>query len=194
MQSVIYNLQRVTYSVIILFILGLTGCSDDQAPKGSTTTTTLPPQPSSSLVLGQVDFANSTANLVDASGFSSPGGIAVDQSISPNRLYIADTQNNRILRYNNVTTLINGGPADVVIGQADSNSSFCNQGGTPSAATLCRPAAVAVDGSGNLYVADTVNNRVLVYTGTISTGMDASIVLGQQILVRVMPAVWARVL
>ena len=135
--------------------------------------------PQAGLVLGQVDFAKNAANLVDANGVLSPGGIAIDQSVSPNRLYVADTENNRILKYNDVTALINGSPADIVIGQADFNSYLCNQGGAAGANTLCNPGAVAVDSSGSLYVADTQNNRVLVYTGTISTGMNATIVLGQ---------------
>ena len=118
MQRTAHNLQRATCSAIILLILGLAGCSGNaQAPPGTTTTTTLPP-PQASLVLGQVDFAKNAANLVDASG-EEFGGIAVDQS---NRLYIVDTENNRILKYNDVTALINGSPADVVIGQADFNS------------------------------------------------------------------------
>lgn len=164
--------------MLLCLLIVLAGCSDDQTTGGSTTIATLPPH-QSNLVLGQVDFIKNAANLVDAAGVFSPGGIAVDKSVSPNRLYIADTQNNRVLGYNDVTTLINGGPADIVIGQTDLNSSFCNQGGTVGANTLCVPGAVAVDSSGRLYVADTQNNRVLVYTGPISTGMNATAVLGQ---------------
>ena len=35
---------------------------------------------------------------------------------------------------------------------------------TTGAGSICNPAGVAVDGAGNLYVADTVNNRVLEYS------------------------------
>ena len=53
--------------------------------------------------------------------------------------------------------LVNGKGADLVLGQPDFLSYYCNQseaGFTPSNATLCDPAGIAVDNAGNLYVAD----------------------------------------
>ncbi len=150
------NLQRVTCSLIIFFILGLSGCAEEgQAPLTPTTTTTTLPPPQASLVLGQVDFAKNTANLVDASGFFSPSGVAVDATAGV--LYVADAENSRILGFSSLSALSTGTPADIVIGQADLDSSLCNQGGTVSPTTLCNPRGVAVDSSGHLYVADTEN-------------------------------------
>jgi len=44
---------------------------------------------------------------------------------------------------------------------------------------LATPSGVAVDGAGNLWVGDTVNNRVLRYSVPISSGMSATLALGQ---------------
>lgn len=52
-------------------------------------------------------------------------------------------------------------------------------GQTTSATSLCGPESVAVDGNGNLYVADSYNHRVLLYQPPFSNGKAASRVLGQ---------------
>ncbi len=85
---------------------------------------------------------------------------------------------------------MNGAPADLVIGQSDFFSAGCNQNrtdaaGNPLAAanTLCLPQGVAVDPSGNLYIADSNNFRVLGYAAPFSSGksagQSADLVLGQ---------------
>ena len=70
-----------------------------------------------------------------------------------------------------------------MIGQPDLYSSACNQNGPEGANTLCNPQGVAVDKSGNLYVADYNNSRVLKYTPPFLSGhvanQAASVVLGQ---------------
>ncbi|WP_333647514.1 hypothetical protein [Candidatus Binatus sp.] len=91
-----------------------------------------------------------------------PQGVAIDASTTPNGLYVADRSNNRVLGYKDAATFVNGGPADLVIGQPDFYSTASNSGGT-SGSSLYNPVGVAVDGSGNLYVADSGNNRVLEY-------------------------------
>src|SRR5208282_2079126 len=92
----------------------------------------------------------------------SPVTVAIDTSVTPNRVYVSDYNNNRVLGWNDVATLTNGETADLVIGQPDFTSSAPNNGGE-SASTLDLPQGVVVDGSGNLYVADFGNNRVLEY-------------------------------
>ncbi len=78
-----------------------------------------------------------------------PNGVAVD---SLGNLFIADTGNNRIRRVDT-----NGNIWTV----AGTNSTgFGGDGGSATNATLNGPRAVAVDGIGNLYIADTVNNRI----------------------------------
>jgi hypothetical protein len=90
--------------------------------------------------------------------------MAVDQS---GNLYVADSSNNRVLVYNTPFNAASGEPgagdasADFVYGQGGAfTSRNCNPSGA-SATSLCNPAAVALDGAGNIYIADSSNNRVL---------------------------------
>ena len=69
--------------------------------------------------------------------------------------------------------------ADRVIGQADVwRGSACNSGGV-SASSLCVPFDAAVDGDGNVYIADLNNNRVLGYFSPLTTDFVADLVFGQ---------------
>ncbi len=136
-------------------------------------------------VLGQFDFSHKIANLVDAKGFNGLAFLAIDTSTTPNRLYVADGANNRVLGYKDVTTFTNGGGADLVIGQPDFISGASDNGGV-SAESLSQPAGLAVDVSGNLYVADQSNNRVLEYNTPFAgcgsfpcVGGSANVVFGQ---------------
>ena len=115
-------------------------------------------------VLGQDNLMHNVANLVDAQGLYAPQAVAIDASATPNRIYVADFDNNRVLGWNNAASFTNGDAADLVIGQPDFLSS-CATGpaDTVSASSLCGPEGLAVDGSGNLYVADIGNSRVLEY-------------------------------
>lgn len=89
---------------------------------------------------------------------SNPQGVAVD---SVGNIYIADTYNNRIRKVSNgiITTVAgNGSPG------------FSGDGGPATGASLYEPVGVAVDASGNLYIADSANNRIRkVSSGTITT-------------------------
>jgi sugar lactone lactonase YvrE len=94
-------------------------------------------------------------------------------------LAIADTGNNRVLIYNTAVDQI-GNPA-AVLGQPDFLSGGANRGaGMPAANTFNIPGSVAKDSAGNLYVADAGNSRVLIFRPPFSTGMKASVVIGQQ--------------
>ena len=118
--------------------------------------------PGADRVLGQIDFIKTAANFVDSIGMDAPAGVAIDRSAG--HVLVADTQNNRVLGWKSIAAFVSGGAADLVIGQPDFNSSGCNQNApAPDAVSLCQPIGVAVDGSHNLYVGDTRNNRVLVF-------------------------------
>jgi uncharacterized protein (TIGR03437 family) len=85
-----------------------------------------------------------------------PSGVAVD---SGGNLYIADVGNSRIRKVSNgvITTVAGGG-----MQSGDS--------GPATSAEMSGPAGVAVDSAGNLYIADTLDNRIRkVSNGVIST-------------------------
>ena len=130
--------------------------------------------PVASLVLGQMDLAHNGVNNPTAAALQLPQGVAIDSSASPNHLYVADSVNNRVLGWANAAGFTNDQPADIVIGQPDPLSVNCNDGlavgdfNGLGADSLCDPADVAVDGAGNLYVADAGDHRVLEYTSPFS--------------------------
>jgi uncharacterized repeat protein (TIGR01451 family)/uncharacterized repeat protein (TIGR02543 family) len=159
---------------------GNADCSDGSvtmdASKGCTATFTLdsPPGPPSDtvadLVLCQDAFiaphnaTNSGESSTNSAGCNTPWGVAIDRSVTPNRVYVSDVSNHRVLAWTVESTLVNGQAADMVFGQSDFVSNQCNPGGSPAGpGTLCGPRGIAVDSVGNLYVADTANARVTVY-------------------------------
>lgn len=139
-----------------------------------------------SLVFGQVDFYKNAPNLVDAAGMASPRAVAIDTASPTHHVWVADTGNSRVLGWNDESAYVSGAAADIVIGQGDFLSAAANQGGAPGAATLSSPAGVAVDRLGNLYISDSGNNRVMVFSAPLSgfsgapiAGAAASAVFGQ---------------
>jgi uncharacterized protein (TIGR03437 family) len=101
----------------------------------------------------------SQANLVEGRELNAPSGLALDTSVTPPVLYVSDTFNNRVMVWKNASGFSNGQAADVIIGQVDQYSTA--QGGGPASSTgLAQPSGLAVQ-NGNLYVADTGNNRIL---------------------------------
>ena len=89
---------------------------------------------------------------------SAPVGVAVD---SAGNVYIADFGNNRIRK---VTA---GGTISTLAG---TTQGYSGDNGPAVSARLSAPQGVAVDNAGNVYIADTLNERVrVVSAGTIST-------------------------
>jgi sugar lactone lactonase YvrE len=143
------------------------------------------------LVIGEPDFSSNVRGTA-ANEFASPEGIAVD---SKGNLYVADEGNNRVLEFNAPFTSCStfpciGGNANLVFGQLGLfTSGSCNLGAggsEPSADTLCEPEAVAVDSAGNVYIADTENDRVLEYNTPLQASSEpnsgdtvADLVFGQ---------------
>ncbi len=118
-------------------------------PAGSTTATRVYGQGGS--------FTTSTANNggVSANGLNNPLGLTLDSS---GDLYVADELNNRVLFYPAGSTT-----ATRVYGQGGSlTTNAANEGGI-SANSLNQPYGTSLDSSGNLYIGDTFNNRVLFY-------------------------------
>ena len=78
-----------------------------------------------------------------------PGGVAVDGA---GNIYIADTENHRIRRVDgsgNITTIAGTG-----------ERGYSGDGGPAIRARLAGPGGVAVDGAGNVYIADRENHRI----------------------------------
>jgi hypothetical protein len=105
--------------------------------------------------------------LAKAATVVTPNGVAVDGA---GNLYIADTGNDRIRMVSAATDIITTVAGNGSAG--DSNANNVGDGGAATAANLNQPWDVMLDGSGNLYIADTYNQRVrevAAATGTIST-------------------------
>jgi len=134
-----------------------------------------------SLVLGQALFTpNATQTPATAGSLNLPGGIAIDATSG--KVFVADTGNNRVLRYPKSSSLTNGAAPDLVFGQLNFSSSAANQGGATSQTSLSGPVGVFVDAGGNLWIADTGNNRVLMFANAANISSMPSFadrVLGQ---------------
>ena len=122
-----------------------------------------------SLVIGQPNFTTSS-NAVNQSKLSSPNALAFDSS---GNLWVADTYDNRVLEFR--APFSNGESASTAIGQPSLLSTSQNTSQT----TMSQPDGVAFDTHGNLWVADTGNNRIAEFVPPFSTGMGASVIIGQ---------------
>ncbi len=132
------------------------------------------PDYTADIVLGQTNFSGNSPSTTQTT-LTLPTGVALDTTISPPVLYIADRDNARILGFYNYPFFQNGAAADFVIGQND----FDSGAGAVTDSTFTKPQGISVDTSGNLWVADYINNRVLVFLTPLSTDFKADYVFGQ---------------
>ena len=114
---------------------------------------------------GTVSTLAGTVVAVDTSNtvtgqplFANPSGVAVD---AVGNVYVADAGNNRICKVS---------PAGVTTTLAGNENPGANNG-TGAAATFNNPTGVALDATGNVYVADFLNNMIRKITpgGVVST-------------------------
>ena len=87
--------------------------------------------------------------LATASSLNNPSDVAVDAS---GNLFIADSYNNR------VRVVLPGGTITTVAGNGELG--FSGDGGPATSAELSGPEGVALDASGNLFIADSGNGRI----------------------------------
>jgi len=121
-------------------------------------------KPFADLVFGQFGDFTRRAKNNDGTGVNgccasidnlfNPIGLALDAA---GNLYVADWNNHRVLRYD--SPLTTDTTADAVFGQPDFVSRDMNNGGLTNGFLL--PIDLAFDPWGNLYVADSGNNRLL---------------------------------
>ena len=92
--------------------------------------------------------------LATSAGLYTPNGVAVDAS---GNMYIADSGNSRIRLVTKSTGIITTVAGDGSIG-------YKGDGGLATSAGLQFPSSIAVDASGNIYIADTYSSRIRMVT------------------------------
>lgn len=141
-------------------------------------------------------------NRIVAYAGAQMGGVHVDTSHTPNRFYVFDSANSRILGFYGFRPANPDGtfpPADIVIGQPNgwdhgaANSCNTRLNVPPTDRTLAllpfpnvsstaespRSGMMSTDSQGNLYVTDDSNNRVLKFNDPFATDFIADDVWGQ---------------
>jgi hypothetical protein len=106
---------------------------------------------------GEIGFAGDNGPATDA-WFRNPTGIVQDKA---GNVYIADSYNNRIRK-------VDG--AGIITTCAGSGAGYSGDGGPATAALFLRPSDLAIDKSGNMFIADRDNNVIRkIDTGGIVT-------------------------
>jgi sugar lactone lactonase YvrE len=120
------------------------------------------------VVAGQNGTAGSTdANPATSGSFNTPTGVAVDSS---GAIYVADSVNQTIRKFTISSAPSTPGALTRIAGQTGSSGS--TNGNALTTAKFSTPADVAVDGSGNIFVADQANHVIRTFTiagNTVST-------------------------
>jgi hypothetical protein len=137
------------------------------------------------LVLGQPDFKGNAPNpgtgdtrVPSAKTLRGPQGVWIQYG----KLYVADTQNHRVLVWNSIPTS-NFQPADLVLGQPNFATAIepdlTKVAVDAKPTTLLNPVSVTSDGQ-RLYVTDLGHNRVLIWNSLPTQNQQpADIAVGQ---------------
>lgn len=137
--------------------------------------------PSRAVGQAKLQLVSTAPNLVEGRELNSAIGVAVDTGAAQPILYVADTNNNRVLAWRNARAA-SGAKADYVIGQNDFFATGPLGPGTSSSVGLRNPTGMAVDRRGNMYVVDSGNNRILRYgrvTDNPAEIVQPNMVIGQ---------------
>jgi len=118
------------------------------ADSAASTIRKLTPAGEATVLAGTAYRIGNTDGTGNAARFGKPSGLAAD---SKGNVYVADTDNNTIRKIT---------PAGMVVTLAGLDDGGGNARGHGSAARFSRPYGVAVDGRGNVYVADTCNSLI----------------------------------
>lgn len=130
-------------------------------------------------VLGQPDFVSSGI-ATTRSGMDLPLGVAVRTSGPGDavELWVSDSRNHRVLRFDNAGALVNGADAAGVLGQPD----FTTRIASLTRNGMQEPGGLALSPEGDLWVANPITNRVLRFVDAAQNadGADADNVIGQE--------------
>jgi hypothetical protein len=149
------------------------------------------------LELGQAGFTTDRGSA--GTDLASPLGVTVGPE---GNVWVADNAKGRVVEY--LAPIQQGMSPSLVIGHPDMDTTGnCDgengvrQPGSPydttNATELCTPGAVAFDGSGNLWVSDGGNGRILEFVPPFSNGMAATLELGYPASVGMnSPTPWAQ--
>jgi hypothetical protein len=122
-----------------------------------------------STIAGDGTAGTSANGPASSSVLDDPSGVSLDGA---GNLYIADTGNNivrEIVAATGQMVTVAGGATTVCVGKTDAVGDGC----PALQATLSRPQGVTLDWFGNLYVADTANERIRVVA--LSTGLITTV-------------------
>ncbi len=131
------------------------------------------------VVLGQADFTSVHQPIaVDNKSLRAPQGVWIQNG----KLYVADTQNHRVMVWNRIPTA-NNAVADFVLGQPNFNVAsepdLTKVGLNAQANTMLNPVSVTSDGV-RLFVTDLGHSRVLIWNSIpTTTQAPADVVVGQ---------------
>jgi hypothetical protein len=131
-----------------------------------------------SLAIGQPNLTSGVPGH-NASNLTGPSAAIFGPS---GELFVVDSTNDRVLGYD--PPLSTGMAASIAIGQV----SLTVHVAATTQTGLWEPAGLTFNAAGDLFVADAENSRVLEYLPPFTTGMAASLVLGQAVYTTRTPA------
>jgi hypothetical protein len=172
----------------MLFALGVCGCGGgDGGGGGGVQPVNLVNFQAAGDIVGQTTVTGVAIN----NGAVGPNQVGLNNPlghVGNGSLYVADTDNHRVLGWTSLPTGL-GQPADFVLGQGLFTTNVAAN--PPTAASLNAPWSCWV-ASGALFVADRLNHRVLIYSpAPTSSGASASLALGQANLTSKVPGIGA---
>jgi hypothetical protein len=129
------------------------------ADEGNNTIRKVTPAGVVTTIAGSAGILGSTDGTGAAARFNAPAGVAVDGS---GNLFVTDSGNDTIRK------ITSAGVVTTIAGTAGVGGS---NDGTGAAAQFSGPAGIGVDGSGNIYVADEINDtiRKITSAGVVTT-------------------------
>jgi uncharacterized protein (TIGR03437 family) len=122
------------------------------------------------IVLGQANFNSPPVKDAGTRNMNQPSGLAM---LTNGSLAVSDIVHNRVLIFRPVGDFASYQAASVVLGEPD----FSSSGAGSAINQLRSPRHIAGDSSDRLYIADTGNNRIVVYTN-LSSGPSSAFQLG----------------